>query len=63
MPRRARDLPAAVRMDLHMLTLVNGKERTLEEFEHLFAAGGFRLQRVIPTDGRTGISALEARKS
>ena len=46
-----------------MLTLVNGKERTLEEFERLFGAGGFRLQRVVPTDGRTGISALEARKS
>jgi hypothetical protein len=31
LPRRARDLPAAIRMDLHMLTLVNGKERTLEK--------------------------------
>jgi O-methyltransferase domain len=63
LPRRARDLPAAIRMDLHMLTLLKGKERTLEEFEHLLVASGFNLQRIVQTDGRTGISALEARPS
>jgi SAM-dependent methyltransferase len=53
LPRRARDLPAAIRMDLHMLTLVDGKERTEEEFE--------QLQQVTPTAGSTGISAIAAR--
>jgi hypothetical protein len=43
--------------------MVNGKARTLEEFERLLGAGGFNLQRVIHTDGCTGISALEARPS
>jgi hypothetical protein len=61
LPERARDQPAAIRMDLHMLTLVNGQERTLDEFKRLFAAAGLRLQRVVLGGGATGINALEAR--
>jgi hypothetical protein len=61
LPDRARDQPAAIRMDLHMLTLVNGQERTLDEFKRLFNAAGFRLQRVVHGGGVTGINALEAR--
>jgi hypothetical protein len=60
LPERARDLPAAIRMDLHMLTLFNGRERTLTEFEQLFAASRFDLRRAIPTGDRTGITVLEA---
>ncbi len=37
--------------DLEMLTLPGGMERTEEEFRELFAASGFRLERVIPTPG------------
>ena len=33
LPERARDLPGAIRMDLHMLTLLSGPERRLAEFE------------------------------
>ncbi len=36
-------------MDLHMLVLLNGRERTSEEFRELFAASGFQLSRIIPT--------------
>ena len=61
LPERARDLPAAIRMDLHMLTLFNGRERTLAEFEQLLTATGFGLLRAIPTGDRTGITVLEAR--
>ncbi len=61
LPDRARDLPAAIRMDLHMLTVFDGRERTLPEFERLFEATGFELQRAIPTEDRTGITILEAR--
>ena len=35
-------------LDLDMLVLLHGRERTEEEFRELFAAAGFRLTRVIP---------------
>ena len=36
-------------MDLNMLVLLGGQERTEEQFERLFKAAGFRLEQVIPT--------------
>jgi len=42
-------------IDLNMLVMTGGKERTAKEFEELFAAAGFRLLRVIPTDLPTSI--------
>lgn len=36
-------------MDLNMLSMTGGKERTADEYASLFAASGFRLGRVIPT--------------
>ncbi len=44
-------------LDLHMLVLVGGRERTADEWEALLAAGGFRLDRIV--DGDT-TSVLEA---
>ena len=41
-----------------MLAILNGKERTLEEFEALFAASGFRLDEVM--DAGLSMSVLEA---
>jgi hypothetical protein len=35
-------------MDLHMLVVLTGRERTEEEFGVLFAEAGFNLARVIP---------------
>ena len=36
-------------MDLNMLSLTGGKERTPEEFAALYTAAGFQLTRIIPT--------------
>jgi hypothetical protein len=36
-------------MDVNMLVLLTGKERTREEFRDLFARAGLRLTRVVPT--------------
>jgi O-methyltransferase domain len=38
-------------MDLEMLVLPGGMERSEKEFRDLFAASGFRLERIIPTPG------------
>ena len=50
----------ALLLDLHMLVLLGGRERTEPEWERLFAAGGFTL-----TSTRTGprSALLEARPS
>jgi hypothetical protein len=51
--------PSWIKMvDIFMLTLLTGKERTRGEFEGLLAASGFRLDRVI--DVGQGMSMLEA---
>lgn len=62
LPERAREHPAAIRMDLHMLLLLTGRERTEAEFERLLATAGFRLERVIPTASPLGVSVIEAIK-
>ena len=41
LPELAADDPEAIRMDLHMLALLRGRERTASEFADLLAAGGF----------------------
>jgi len=45
-------------MDLAMLAMATGKERTEPEWQALFARAGFRLERVVPTP--TPVSILEA---
>ncbi|AFL89526.1 hydroxyneurosporene-O-methyltransferase [Terriglobus roseus DSM 18391] len=45
-------------LDIEMMVFVGGKERTEEEFRDLLAAGGFRLNHIIPT--ASPISLLEA---
>jgi hypothetical protein len=44
---------AARLLDLLMLVLTGGKERTLAEFDALFAAAGFERRRIIPLVGAT----------
>jgi O-methyltransferase domain/Dimerisation domain len=46
-------------IDLEMLVLPGGRERSEEEFRALFAANGFELARVIPT--KSPLSVIEAR--
>jgi len=45
-------------LDINMLALLTGKERTKTEFRDLFARAGLRLRRVVPT--ASPISILEA---
>jgi hypothetical protein len=45
-------------MDVHMMVLSTGRERTLSEYVELFAAAGFRLDAV--TENPQGLSVAEA---
>jgi hypothetical protein len=47
-------------LDLTMLTLPGGKERTEEEYRTLFKQGGFELTRIVPTAAE--VSVIEGRK-
>lgn len=47
-------------LDLVMLLIPGGKERTVEEYRELLGQAGFDLARVVPTN--TELSVLEARK-
>ena len=49
LPVRAADNPEAVRMDLHMLTLLHGRERTEDEYAALLNIAGFSHLRTIST--------------
>jgi hypothetical protein len=42
-------------LDLAMMTLLGGKQRTLQEYGQLYAAAGFRLDRVITTSSEASI--------
>lgn len=46
-------------IDLNMLVMTGGKERTEKEFAELLSAAGFRLLRVIPTELPTSIVESE----
>jgi precorrin-6B methylase 2 len=63
LPELAREQPAAIRMDLNMLMLLGGRERTEVEFERLLRDAGFEPQRAVPTGSPTGIGVLEARQA
>ena len=45
-------------MDIHMMVLSSGCERTREEYELLIEAAGFRLERI--TESTQGLSVIEA---
>ena len=60
LPERAKDLPGAIRMDLHMLLLLGARERTEAEFRTLLAASGFEVRRIVPTGSPAGLSVIEA---
>lgn len=46
-------------IDLEMLLMPGGKERTADEFEALFTRAGFELTRIVPT--QSPLSVIEAR--
>lgn len=47
-------------LDLTMLGMVTGKERTRPEYETLLAASGFTIDRVVPTPNPSPFSIIEA---
>lgn len=59
LPERARDQPAVIRMDLHMLVLLGVRERTEAQYRRLLAETGFRVERVVPTASVAGLSVIE----
>ena len=48
-------------MDLNMLVILGGRERTEEEYQRLLSGAGFRLARVIPT--HSPFSVIEAKRT
>jgi hypothetical protein len=44
-------------MDLNMLALTGGRERTRAEFEAIYSTAGFHLTRAVPT--RSGLFVIE----
>jgi hypothetical protein len=48
-------------MDLNMLVILGGRERTEEEYQLLLSGAGFRLARVIPT--HSPFSVIEATRT
>jgi hypothetical protein len=48
-------------LDLAMLIITGGKERTEAEYRALYEAAGFRLTRIVPT--RAGVSVIEGKKA
>ena len=47
-------------LDLTMLVIPGGEERTEEEYRKLYEAAGFRLTRIVPT--KAEVSVIEGRK-
>jgi hypothetical protein len=57
LPARAVDDPAAIMLDLHMMTITGGRARSLAEFTKLLSETGFALSKVTRTSA--GLSILE----
>jgi O-methyltransferase domain/Dimerisation domain len=59
--RPGNDFDFAKLLDLTMLVIPGGQERTADEYRRLLSAGGFELQRIVPTTAE--VSILEAVKA
>jgi hypothetical protein len=49
-------------LDLVMMTFITGKERTLQQWESLYSAAGFRIVNVTPLEDNMGTSIIEGAK-
>lgn len=58
LPARALDDPATILLDLHMMVVTGGRERSLEEIDALLSRSGLTLLRAVPT--RIGLWVIEA---
>lgn len=61
LPERARDKPAAIRMDIHMLLLFGTRERTEVELGDLAGSAGFAVNAVTLTATPAGLGVVELR--
>jgi hypothetical protein len=50
-------------LDLMMMALIRGKERTLQQWEDLYKSAGFRVTNVIPLHDNFGTSIVEGAKA
>ena len=60
LPERAVDDPAAIMIDLHMMTITGGRARSLADFEELLSESGLALAKVTPTS--SGLAIIEAKR-
>jgi hypothetical protein len=58
LPERANDDPAAIMLDLHMMTITGGHARSLAQFAALLADADLAVSKVTPTS--SGLSIIEA---
>jgi O-methyltransferase domain len=58
MPERAVDDPAAIMLDLHMMTITGGRARTVAEFEALLSQAGLKRSKTTSTHALTIIEAV-----
>jgi O-methyltransferase domain len=61
LPERATDDPAAIILDLHMMTITGGRARGLADFAKLLTEAGLTLAKATPT--RLGLVIIEAVRS
>ena len=62
MPQRMEASPTHQQMamlDMNMLVMPGGRERTQAEYRSLFAAAGFELERILPLPQTVGVSLIE----
>jgi O-methyltransferase domain/Dimerisation domain len=57
LPERATDDPAAIMLDLHMMTITGGRVRSLADFTTLLSEAGLALTKATPTS--SGLAILE----
>ena len=60
LPERANDDPAAIMLDLQMMTITGGRARSLAQFKELLSEAGLALAKVTPT--RSGLAIIAARR-
>jgi hypothetical protein len=57
---KPRNVPQPAKwLDLNMLVLPGGRERTEAEYREMYAKAGFELERIVPTP--TEVSVIEGR--
>ena len=61
LPERAADDPAAIMVDLHMMTITGGRARSLGDFTTLLTKAGLTRSKVTPTS--SGLAIIEAMRA